>query len=94
MLIHSPIVTGLSLYIAVIYGYLYLLFTTFSTVYPQQYGFSIGASGLAFLGLGVGIGLALLVLSFLSDRIQAHMTSKHGASKPEYVTVLCNRNNS
>ncbi|KAI6772722.1 hypothetical protein HG530_003680 [Fusarium avenaceum] len=60
MLFHSPIVTGLSLYLALIYGYLYLLFTTFSTVFPEQYGFGIDTLGLAFLGLGVGCVVALL----------------------------------
>ncbi|SPO07200.1 related to multidrug resistant protein [Cephalotrichum gorgonifer] len=57
MLILSPIVTGLSLYLALIYGYLYLLFTTFSTVFAEQYGFGTDILGLAFLGLGVGFGL-------------------------------------
>lgn len=83
MLVLSPIVTGLSLYLALIYGYLYLLFTTFSTVFPGQYGFRTGTLGLAFLGLGVGIALALLVLSWFSDWTQTKLTKKHGESKPE-----------
>ncbi|KAJ3469393.1 hypothetical protein MRS44_003458 [Fusarium solani] len=84
MLIRSPIVTGLSLYLALVYGYLYLLFTTFSTVFPEQYGFGIDTLGLAFLGLGIGCMLALIVLSWLSDWVQDHLTEKHGQSKPEY----------
>ncbi|KAF4948495.1 hypothetical protein FSARC_13732 [Fusarium sarcochroum] len=84
MLIRSPIVTGLSLYLALIYGYLYLLFTTFSTVFPEQYGFGIDILGLAFLGLGVGCVIALIVLSWLSDWLQNYFTEKHGVSKPEY----------
>lgn len=85
MLVRSPIVLGLSLYLAVIYAYLYLLFTTFSTVFPDQYGFDTGILGLAFLGLGVGILFALLVLGRMSDRIQAKLTAKHGEGKPELV---------
>lgn len=83
MLIRSPIVTGLSLYLALVYGYLYLLFTTFSTVFPEQYGFGIDTLGLAFLGLGIGCMLALIVLSWLSDWLQDRLTEKHGESKPE-----------
>ncbi|EEU39857.1 uncharacterized protein NECHADRAFT_39169 [Fusarium vanettenii 77-13-4] len=84
MLIRSPIVTGLSLYLALVYGYLYLLFTTFSTVFPEQYGFGIDTLGLAFLGLGIGCMLALIVLSWLSDWVQDRLTEKHGESRPEY----------
>ncbi|CAM1505910.1 Fc.00g115470.m01.CDS01 [Cosmosporella sp. VM-42] len=84
MLIRSPIVTGLSFYLALIYGYLYLLFTTFSTVFPGQYGFGIDMLGLAFLGLGVGCVLALVVLSWLSDWLQNRLTERNGYSKPEY----------
>ncbi|KAI0130139.1 major facilitator superfamily domain-containing protein [Xylariales sp. AK1849] len=84
MLLRSPIVTGLSLYLALIYGYLYLLFTTFSSVFPNQYGFSSGILGLSFLGLGVGITIALILLSWFSDWTQARLTKKHGKSKPEY----------
>ena len=85
MLILSPIVTGLSLYLALIYGYLYLLFTTFSTVFPQQYGFKTDKLGLAFLGLGVGCILALAILSWLSDWLHERLTKKHGKEKPEYA---------
>ncbi|KAI0379633.1 major facilitator superfamily domain-containing protein [Hypomontagnella monticulosa] len=84
MLIRSPIITGLSLYLALIYGYLYLLFTTFSTVFPKQYGFGPGILGLAFLGLGVGMTIALAILSWFSDWAQEKLTKKYGRSKPEY----------
>jgi hypothetical protein len=85
MLTQSPIVAGLSLYLALIYGYLYLLFTTFSTIFPQQYGFSTQTLGLAFLGMGVGQLLALLVLSWLSDWLQDRLTKRYGNAKPEYL---------
>lgn len=87
MLIRSPIVTGLSLYLALIYGYLYLLFTTFSTVFTEQYGFDIDVLGLAFLGVAIGCIFALFVLSWLSDWLQNHLTKKYGESKPEYVCL-------
>lgn len=83
MLTQSPIVAGLSLYLALIYGYLYLLFTTFSTIFPQQYGFSTQTLGLAFLGMGVGQLLALILLSWLSDWLQEKLTKRYGKAKPE-----------
>ncbi|KAI2639951.1 major facilitator superfamily domain-containing protein [Hypomontagnella submonticulosa] len=84
MLIRSPIITGLSLYLALIYGYLYLLFATFSTVFPKQYGFGPGILGLAYLGLGAGMAIALAILSWFSDWSQERLTRKYGRSKPEY----------
>lgn len=85
MLTRSPIIAGLSLYLALVYGYVYLLFTTFATVFSEQYNFGTDILGLAVLGLGVGCIIALVVLSWLSDWLQARLTRKHGESKPEYV---------
>lgn len=49
MLILSPIVLSASIYIGVVYGYLYLLFTTFTPVFEETYGFSPGNVGLTYL---------------------------------------------
>ncbi|KAJ5096989.1 MFS transporter cpaT, partial [Penicillium angulare] len=85
MLFLSPIVFLLSLYVALIYGYLYLLFTTFTDVFQSQYGFSQGSVGLSYLGIGVGSLIGLFVLGTTSDRLLKYLTVKNGgASKPEY----------
>lgn len=54
LLLFSPIVTLLSLFSAVLFSLIYLLFTTFPSVFETQYGFSVEISGLAYLGLGIG----------------------------------------
>lgn len=51
MLLYSPVVLGLSIYIGIIYGYLYLLFSTFVRVFEAQYGFTAETVGLTYLGL-------------------------------------------
>jgi hypothetical protein len=84
MLIFSPIVLLLSIFVAVIYGYLYLLFTTITEVFTEQYGFSQGSVGLAYLGIGIGSLLGLAFLGVTSDRILSYLTKKHGGSKPEF----------
>ncbi|TCD69329.1 hypothetical protein EIP91_008085 [Steccherinum ochraceum] len=43
-----------SLYMALQYGFYYLMFSTFPKLFSETYGFRPGASGLAYLGLGVG----------------------------------------
>lgn len=84
MLFLSPIVFLLSLYVGVIYGYLYLLFTTISQVFEGQYGFSQGAVGLSYLGIGIGSLIGLLVLGATSDKVLKYLSEKNGVKKPEY----------
>ena len=54
MLLFSPICAAMSIYVAITYAYLYILFTTFTAVYSTQYGWRGGVLGLSFLGLGIG----------------------------------------
>jgi hypothetical protein len=63
LLIRSPIVLALSLYAALVFGVIYILFTTFDSVFQGQYGFSEGTSGLAYLGLGIALVLGVFLLS-------------------------------
>ncbi|KAF2208871.1 hypothetical protein CERZMDRAFT_48544 [Cercospora zeae-maydis SCOH1-5] len=50
----EPMVFLLNLYIALIYGLLYIWFESFVIVFIEIYGFGLGAEGLAFLGIFVG----------------------------------------
>ena len=86
MLLFSPIVLALSVYMAVVYGYLYLLFTTLTPVYQETYGFGQGTVGLVFLGIGIGSLLGLVIFGILSDRLLKYLTTKNGTGemKPEY----------
>ncbi|KAL8950940.1 MAG: hypothetical protein Q9222_003062 [Ikaeria aurantiellina] len=83
LLLFSPIVLMLSLFMAVVYGYLYLLFTTITEVYESTYHFSSGSVGLTYLGIGVGSFFGLIIFGFVSDKIMHHM-SRNGEMKPEY----------
>ncbi|KNG51256.1 benomyl/methotrexate resistance protein [Stemphylium lycopersici] len=58
----EPIVFLLNLYIALIYGLLYIWFESFPIVFEGIYGFSPGMQGVAFLGILVGTFLAAIVL--------------------------------
>lgn len=68
---------------AVVYGYLYLLFTTITEVYEDRYGFSQGSVGLTYLGIGVGSVLGVVIFGLFSDRI-LKAKSKSGEMKAEY----------
>lgn len=69
MLLFSPIVLLLSLYMGIVYGYLYLLFTTFTVVFSEQYHFSTSTVGLSYLGLGIGNLLGLVIFGVASDKL-------------------------
>ena len=85
MLLFSPIVFLLSLYMAIIYGYLYLIFTAMPGMFEGQYGFSTGSVGLSYVGIGVGSLIGLVIAAGTSDRTVNYLTKKNGGErKPEY----------
>ncbi|KAK5459864.1 hypothetical protein LTS15_003993 [Exophiala xenobiotica] len=82
MLCFSPIVFGVSLYIAVTYGYLYLLFTTVTFVFEDQYNISSSNVGLVYLGIGLGQLTGLSIFGYYSDKL-LRKWAKGGELKPE-----------
>ncbi|MCJ1477603.1 hypothetical protein MMC13_006276 [Lambiella insularis] len=85
MLFFSPIVFLLSIYVAVVFGYLYVFVTTLPEVFGGQYGFSTGATGLTYLGLGVGNLVGLLAIGKTGDLLYRKLRAKNeGVPKPEF----------
>lgn len=68
LLFLSPLVLSLSIYIAFVYGTMYLLFTTVTLVFSHTYGFNERQTGLIFLSLGAGTAIGRLVTTIWSDR--------------------------
>ncbi|KAF6823666.1 bicyclomycin resistance [Colletotrichum plurivorum] len=98
MIAFSPITQIFGLYIAVVYGYLYLMFTSITSVFMLQYRFSAGTAGLAFLGLGVGSMIGVVFFSITSDKYMKKKAAEADAAadaagtaregmKPEYRLV-------
>ncbi|KAJ7752804.1 major facilitator superfamily domain-containing protein [Mycena maculata] len=69
MLFLQPIVTVCAIYIATLYGLMYILFTTFTFVYEGQYGFGSVGAGLSFISSGIGMLTGLAIVGNLSDRL-------------------------
>jgi multidrug resistance protein len=85
----SPIGLICSLYMAIVYGILNLLFTSISQVYQENYDFAPNISGLAFLGLGIGSFLGMTIVSATSDRYMARQAERNGGErKPEDRIIL------
>ncbi|KAK4099422.1 MFS general substrate transporter [Parathielavia hyrcaniae] len=83
LLFLAPIVTSMALYVAVTYGILYLLFSTFGIVYPRYYGFDEGQSGLVFIPSAIGMALGIGVFGALSDRLVKSKLDSGERHRPE-----------
>ena len=68
---------------SVIYGYLYLLFTTITEVFEGTYHFTPGTVGLAYLGIGIGMFAGLGAFGATSDRMIKAKMAKGITVKPE-----------
>jgi len=85
ILFTSIICFTLSLYMALVYGFLYLLFVTFPTLYSEVYGWDAGISGLAYLGPGIGFFASTMLAALLMDRIYAKLSERNGGvGMPEF----------
>ncbi|KAI1776438.1 MFS general substrate transporter [Hypoxylon cercidicola] len=87
MVIFSPVTQLLSLYGGLLFGLVFLLFTTFPSVFESQYGFSTSTSGLAYLGLGIGMVCGMVGFSLLSDKLLGQAGSSNVAT-PEKRLIL------
>ena len=83
MLLRSPIVGVLSLFVSVAYSYMYILFTTFTGVFEGSYGFNAGEAGLAYLGLGTGFCVGQFSIGIFTDKYLKRQEAKRGHARPE-----------
>ncbi|KAM0415974.1 hypothetical protein ACHAPT_013073 [Fusarium lateritium] len=90
LLFQEPIVFLLSIYMAIIFGTLYLLIGAFPIVYQEQRGWSPGIGGLAFLGIAsVGL-LSGVAYSIWENKRYAKVSAHHnGFAPPEARLPMC-----
>ncbi|CAH0053770.1 unnamed protein product [Clonostachys solani] len=81
LLFAEPIVLITSVYMAIIYGTLYLCFAAFPIVYQMGRGWSPGIGGLAFIGIAVGMTIAVAGVIFDNKRY-TDTAAKHGGNPP------------
>ncbi|KAI1402403.1 MFS general substrate transporter [Hypoxylon fuscum] len=81
LLFKEPIVFLMSLYAAIIYGTLYMLFAAFPIVFQRGRGWSSGIGGLAFLGILVGM-LCAVAYTFIDNSRYLKIQEKHAGFAP------------
>ncbi|TWU70638.1 hypothetical protein ED733_000411 [Metarhizium rileyi] len=91
LLFKEPIVLLLSIYMAIVYGTLYMLFAAFPIVYQQHRGWNQGVGGLAFLGIMVGMLAAVAFIIPMNSLYIAAQRKNGGHAPPEarlHVTLV------
>lgn len=92
------IVQVLALYMAYTYGLMYLMLSTFPTLWtdPNYYGESTGISGLNYISLGFGSLLGFQICAILNDRVyRRYKACNNNVGKPEFripllaLTIIC-----
>ncbi|KAF9892765.1 hypothetical protein FE257_001167 [Aspergillus nanangensis] len=91
MAVTEPICIFWNIYIAIVYGILYLCFTAYPIVFRDIRGWSLGLSGLAFLGIGVGSLIMIACEPLIRRMINNHKKDPEtGKPPPEaMVSIVC-----
>ncbi|KAK4560400.1 hypothetical protein LTR86_005596 [Recurvomyces mirabilis] len=84
MLFTEPIVLALSIYMAFIYGLLYLFLTFYPIVFEQIHGFNQGVGGLPFLGMITGEMLAGVYVILTQPEYNRKLAANNDIPIPEW----------
>ncbi|KAJ5158045.1 Major facilitator superfamily domain general substrate transporter [Penicillium coprophilum] len=79
LLLTSFVVTIIAMYVAVVYGYQYLVFTTLAYIFQDKYHLSTGSSGLVYLGTGIGTILGIFTIGLAADKVTERKKKKASA---------------
>ncbi|KAI9666512.1 MAG: hypothetical protein M1821_004448 [Bathelium mastoideum] len=89
LIISQPIIQVISLFLAYNFGILYLVLSTFASLWTDRYHESVSISGLHYIAQVLGYTLAAQVGGPTTDRIWRRLQNKHdGATAPEYRVPL------
>lgn len=91
LLAKEPIVLVLSIYMAIVYGTLYMTFGAFPIVFQQNRGWSQGIGGLSFIGVFVGMMGGIILTIFWDNPRYVRVSRKfQGFAPPEQrlMTVM------
>jgi multidrug resistance protein len=89
LLFTQPIVICLALYMAYIYGLMYLVISTFTTLFTDQYHESVGIAGLNYIALALGFTIGAQGTSLFVDKVYKALKKRNnGEGKPEFRIVV------
>ncbi|KAL4903260.1 hypothetical protein BDW74DRAFT_169141 [Aspergillus multicolor] len=84
MLILEPILILITLYLALVYGILYLFFEAYPVSFQEERGWTNeGIAGLPFIGIMIGVFCGVALIIWQTKTRFAHKLAKHGRVIPE-----------
>ncbi|KAF2727606.1 MFS general substrate transporter [Polyplosphaeria fusca] len=91
MAVKEPICIFWNIYIALVYGVLYLCFVSYPIVFSELRGWSPGMTGLAFAGVGVGSMITVACEPLIRRMINSHpLDPATGKIAPEsMISIVC-----
>jgi hypothetical protein len=85
LLFTQSIVIVLAIYMAYLYGLIYLMLSTFPLLWSDRYGMTVGIGSLNFISMGVGFFLGTQITAPLNDALYRRLKKKNnGVGKPEF----------
>ncbi|KAK2753613.1 hypothetical protein FQN54_007390 [Arachnomyces sp. PD_36] len=88
MLLTEPICIFWDIYVALVYGILYLCFVAYPIAFQQERGWSPGIGGLGFIGIGVGVLVAIACEPLFRKVINSHRKSEDSTVSPEAMVSI------
>ncbi|KAL2286928.1 hypothetical protein FJTKL_06439 [Diaporthe vaccinii] len=82
LLFTNPVVSLLSIYLAMVSGYIFIFLATLPTVFKETYVFSTSTVGLVYVGLMVGFAAGVALSATVMDKIAMRLSEK-SSHKPE-----------
>lgn len=88
-LVHQPMIQFMGVLLAVNYGTLYLVLTSYATLWTERYGQSVSQSGLHYLALAIGYTVASQLGARATDMLWKRLKQRaDGQTAPEYRVPL------
>ncbi|ETW85069.1 major facilitator superfamily [Heterobasidion irregulare TC 32-1] len=85
LFVSEPIVQLLGVYMAFVYGLIYLSITTMPSIFQGIYGESVGIAGLNYIALGLGLSGASQINARTMDKVYVMLKKRNGGvGRPEF----------
>ncbi|OKL63800.1 hypothetical protein UA08_00517 [Talaromyces atroroseus] len=84
LLFTEPLVFLISVYLAFVYGLMYLFLTAYPLCFQSIHGFSAGIAGLAYFGIAGGLVIGAVFVLCTQSSYYAKLKANHGVILPEW----------